>query len=188
MARSYVRQISRELADGRCEGATGALRPPTAHGMHLAPSQTRAPNRTGHLQLTAPPRPPVRRCGVSGLEFGRRAAMPAPGGAPTVRRRSQGLQEANRTPATQANLPQVRKRKRGTRDEQEPTPGTCKKAGGAGAGKPKPQRHDRERQRRLALEPAQEAALQRTCEFCFVFFRGRVYLRKTNQQHLLKHR
>ena len=135
--------------------------------MHLAPSQTRAPNRTGHLQLTAPPRPPVRRCDVSGLEFGRRAAMPAPGGAPTVRRRSQGLREANRTPATQANLPQVRKRKRGTGDEQEPTPGTCKKAGGGGAGKPKPQRHDRARQRRLALEPAQEAALQRTCDIYY---------------------
>ena len=93
--------------------------------------------------------------------------MSAPGGAPTVRRRGPGLQEANRTPATKAKPPgPVQKRRRSTGEaegEQENTPGTHRKAGGGGAGLSKPQRADRGRQRRLELEPAQEAALQRAC-------------------------
>ena len=57
-ARSYAPDFSREPADGRHGGPTGALSPPTTHGMHLAPPRLRAPNRNCHLQLTAPSRPP----------------------------------------------------------------------------------------------------------------------------------
>lgn len=90
--------------------------------------------------------------------------MSAPGGAPIVRRRAQGLREANRTPATQPNPPgPAQRRQRGAAGEQENTPGTLKKAGGGGAGQPKPQRADRGRQRRLELEPAQEVALKKAC-------------------------
>ena len=50
---------------------------------------------------------------MSGREIGRRASMSAPGGAPTVRRRDQGLREANRTPATEVNPSKaVKKRQR----------------------------------------------------------------------------
>ena len=93
--------------------------------------------------------------------------MSAPGGAPTVRRRDQGLREANRTPATEVNPSKaVKKRQRSPGEaegEQENTPGTRRKAGGGGAGQSRPQRADRGRQRRLDLEPAQDAALQRAC-------------------------
>ena len=163
-ARSYARIFSREPPDGRRGGPPGALSLPTIHGKPLAPSQLRAPKRNGQLQLTAPPRPPVRRFSVGGLALGRRASMSAPGGAPIVRRRAQGLREANRTPATQPNPPgPAQRRQRGAAGEQENTPGTLKKAGGGGAGQPKPQRADRGRQRRLELEPAQEVALKKAC-------------------------
>ena len=89
--------------------------------------------------------------------------MSAPGGAPTVRRRSQGLREANRTPTTEAipsKAGKKRQRSPGEAEgEQENTPGKHRKAGGGGAGHSKPQRADRGRQRRFELEPAQEAAL-----------------------------
>jgi len=39
------------VADGRRGGATGALSPPTTHGVHLVPSRLRAPNLSCHLQL-----------------------------------------------------------------------------------------------------------------------------------------
>ena len=84
--------------------------------------------------------------------------MSAPGGAPTVRRRGPGLQEANRTPATKAKPPgPVQKRRRSTGEaegEQENTPDTHRKAGGGGAGLSKPQRADRGRQRRLECAEA----------------------------------
>lgn len=50
-ARSYASDFSPGDADGRRGGATGALSPPTTHGVHLAPSRLRAPNLSCHLQL-----------------------------------------------------------------------------------------------------------------------------------------
>ena len=90
--------------------------------------------------------------------------MPAPVGAPCVRRRAEGLREANRTPATQPNPAGCgHKRRCDAAGEQENPPGTREKAGGGGAGQPRPERSDTSRQRRLALGPAQADALQQAC-------------------------
>ena len=76
-------------------------------------------------------------------------------GGPTVRRRSAGLAEPSRTPATQfTNKSPKRKRKRAAEGEQEQPDVVRKKAGGGGAGVPRPQRPDRERQWRIRTEPA----------------------------------
>jgi len=95
--------------------------------------------------------------------------MPAPGGAPAVRRRSQDLQERSHTPHTQnpgglsgGKRKAVAQKGAGAADAGVRPPKG--KPGGGGGGISKPQRIDRERQRSLLLEPAQEKALQRACD------------------------
>ena len=89
--------------------------------------------------------------------FDETAAM---GGAPTVRRRSVGLQESTRTPGTAVAARGAKRHASGSAKKPAPPQLGKQSAGGGGAGVAKPRRADRERQLLLQMEPAQRDAVE----------------------------